>query len=172
MAQAMRCYSAEGSFMSEEIQETGIVDWEAKFEELNEKYNELKEHSRKWEKMAKASKDAADELEKIKAERLTDQEKLEKRAEDAEKQLNELLAEKARAERVKNVAKDTGLSIEILEVIDAQDEDSLRERANQIKETFAPKETDPQTVPVILGDGKHAEPPEPTTDFFREIFTK
>lgn len=46
----------------------GGVDWEAK-------YRETLSHSREWEKRAKDNKDAADELAKVKAAAMTEQEK-------------------------------------------------------------------------------------------------
>lgn len=54
----------------------GGADWEAK-------YREAIGHSREWEKRAKANSDAADELEKLKASQMSDQEKAVAAAEKA-----------------------------------------------------------------------------------------
>lgn len=83
------------------------TDWQAKYEAM-------RQHAREWEKAAKANKGAADELEKLKAEQMTEQEKALARAEKAEKQLAELQAEQQRAEAVAEVSKATGVPTELL----------------------------------------------------------
>ena len=52
------------------------IDWEAK-------YNELKKHSREWEKLAKQRKGAADELAALKESQMSESEKLQKQLADA-----------------------------------------------------------------------------------------
>ena len=78
------------------------VDWQAKYEAM-------RQHARDWEKQAKANKGAADELEKLKAEQMTEQEKAVARAEKAEAKLAKLEAEAQRAQDVADVADETGV---------------------------------------------------------------
>lgn len=59
------------------------VDWKAKYEAAIK-------HSREWESRAKANKDAADELDRLKESQLSETEKLTSRAEKAEKELSAL----------------------------------------------------------------------------------
>ena len=91
--------------------DTAHVDWEAK-------YNEMKQHSREWERKAKANKDAADELAALKEAQMSEQEKLQQQLADAIARADALQAEK-------------------------------------LSDKYSTKEQ--PTVPVVLGDGKHAE---------------
>lgn len=59
------------------------VDWKAKYEAAIK-------HSREWESRAKANKDAADELDRLKESQLSETEKLTRRAERAERELSAL----------------------------------------------------------------------------------
>jgi len=59
------------------------VDWKAKYEVAIK-------HSREWESRAKANKDAADELDRLKESQLSETEKLTRRAERAERELSAL----------------------------------------------------------------------------------
>ena len=71
---------------SEDSQSAGpqqTVDWKAKYEAAIK-------HSREWESRAKANKDAADELDRLKESQLSETEKLTRRAEKAEKELSAL----------------------------------------------------------------------------------
>ena len=56
--------------------EPAEVDWESK-------YNELKKHSREWERKAKANKDAADELARLKESQLSETDKLKQQLAEA-----------------------------------------------------------------------------------------
>lgn len=73
-----------------------------------------KAEARKWEARAKENKAAADELESIKAERMTESEKLTARAEKAEKELAALKSEAERTQAAHEVAASTGVPAELL----------------------------------------------------------
>lgn len=127
---------------------TPSVDWEAK-------YNELKKHSREWEKLAKQRKGAADELVALKESQMSESEKLQKQLADATARADALQAEKDRAEWVAEVSKATGVPADLLSLISASDRDDLMSKAEGIKDRYSTQNT--ATVPVVLGDGKHAE---------------
>ena len=95
---------AEETTTAQEVAET---DWKAKYEEM-------RGHMRDWEKKAKANQSAADELEKLRAEQMTEQEKERERADNAERELAELKAEKARTEAALRIAKETGVPLDLL----------------------------------------------------------
>lgn len=103
------------------------TDWQAKYEAM-------RQHAREWEKAAKANKGAADELEKLKAEQMTEQEKALARAEKAEKQLAQLQAEQQRAEDVADVAKSTGVPLALLEF--CADRDTMERFAQVYAQTM------------------------------------
>lgn len=111
------------------------TDWQAKYEEM-------RKHSREWEKQAKANKGAADELEKLKAAQMTEQEKALARAEKAEQQLAQLQAEQQRAADAAEVAKATGVPLPLLEYI--HDRDTMERFAS----TYA------QTLPEVHAAGR------------------
>lgn len=73
-----------------------------------------KAEARKWEKYAKENKAAKDELDALKAERMSESEKLQARAEKAEAQLKELAAEKERVEMAAEVAKKADVPQDLL----------------------------------------------------------
>lgn len=124
------------------------VDWEAK-------YNEMKQHSREWERKAKANKEAADELAALKESQMSEQERLQKQLDEATARANALQAEKDRRQWVDDAATETGVPAEILSLIAANDRDDLMSKAAGLKDKLA---TNGQpAVPVVLGDGKHAD---------------
>lgn len=144
------------------------TDWESK-------YREAIKHSRTWEKQAKANKAAADELEKIKAEKLTKEEKLQKQLEEATAKAAALQAEKDRIAWVKEASKETGVPEDLLMFVGASTQEELNEKAQELAEKYGKKDDAPkQPVPVVLGDGKHAKHPESEAhgDFIRELFEK
>ena len=144
------------------------TDWESK-------YREAIKHSRTWEKQAKANKAAADEPEKIKAEKLTKEEKLQKQLEEATAKAEALQAEKNRAVWVKEASKQTGVPEDILAYITTDTQEELTEIAEKLADKYSEKEpAQKQPVPVVLGDGKHAKHPEEEAhgDFIRELFEK
>lgn len=127
---------------------TTPVDWEAK-------YNELKKHSREWEKLAKQRKGAADELAALKESQTSESEELQKQLADATARADALQAEKDRMEWVNEVSKATGVPADLLSLISASNRDDLMSKAEGIKDRYSTPNT--ATVPVVLGDGKHAD---------------
>lgn len=73
-----------------------------------------KAEARKWEKYAKENKAAKDELDALKAERMSESEKLQARAEKAEARLKEFEAERERADAAAEVARKTEVPQELL----------------------------------------------------------
>lgn len=124
------------------------TDWEAK-------YNELKKHSREWERKAKANKDAADELAALKEAQMSEQEKLQQQLADAIARADALQAEKDKKQWISEVSTETGVPSDLLELISASDRDDLMSKAEKLADKYSTKEQ--PTVPVVLGDGKHAE---------------
>lgn len=124
------------------------TDWEAK-------YNEMKQHSREWERKAKANKEAADELAALKESQMSEQERLQKQLDEATARANALQEEKDRRQWVDDVATETGVSAEILSLIAATDRDDLMSKAAGLKDRLAVNGQ--PTVPVVLGDGKRAD---------------
>ncbi len=107
----------------------GTVDWKAKYEEM-------RTHARDWESKAKANKDAANELEKLKAANLSEQEKAIARAEKAEAELQQLRAQAERAQMAQRVAAKTKLPLEVVQTLNGEDEDALTQQANSLKKLF------------------------------------
>lgn len=142
---------------------TEPVDYKAKYEEM-------RGHMREWEKKAKANAAAAEELEQLKASQMSDLERIQKQYEQEKARADALAAERDRSAWVSDVAKDTGVPADLLALIAADSKEDLAAKAESIKDRFAAKEDKPQTVPVVLGDGKHADPPEPQGDFIRNAF--
>lgn len=101
------------------------VDWQAKYEAM-------RQHARDWEKQAKANRGAADELEKLKAEQMTEQERLAKRAERAEAELNAIKAERERTEAARRLSDETGVPYELL--LFCTDEDAMADFAKKYAE--------------------------------------
>lgn len=83
------------------------TDWKAKYEEM-------RGHMRDWEKKAKANQSAADELERLRAEQMTEQERERARADAAEAELAALKAEKEHLEAAKRIAADSGIPLDML----------------------------------------------------------
>ena len=138
---------AEETTTAQEVAEgTEGTDWKAKYEEM-------RGHMRDWEKKAKANQSAADELEKLRAEQMTEQEKERQRAEKAETELAALKAEKARTEAALRIAKEAGVPLDLL--MFCADEEAMSD--------FAEKYTADSRIPsapsatnvsrIIKGDG-------------------
>lgn len=104
----------------------GTVDWKAKYEEM-------RTHARDWESKAKANKDAAQELEKLKAANLSEQEKAIARAEKAEAELQQLRTQAERAQMAQRVAFKSKLPLEVVQALNGQDEKTLTEQATALK---------------------------------------
>lgn len=124
------------------------TDWEAK-------YNEMKQHSREWERKAKANKEAADELAALKESQMSEQERLQNQLDEATARANALQEEKDRRQWVDDAATETGVPAEILSLIAATDRDDLMSKAAGLKDRLAVNGQ--PTVPVVLGDGKRAD---------------
>lgn len=135
---------AEGSgFMADEAQDQGqqktddTTDWKAKYEAM-------RQHSRDWESKAKANQSAADELEKLKADSQTEQEKALARAQKAEAELEKLKADAERAQTVTTVADEMSVPAEFVQMLNGEDSDELRAQVARIKKLLlaAPTRTD------------------------------
>lgn len=83
------------------------TDWKAKYEEM-------RGHMRDWEKKAKDNQSAADELERLRAEQMTEQERERARADAAEAELAALKAEKEHLEAAQRIAADSGIPLDML----------------------------------------------------------
>lgn len=116
------------------------TDWKAK-------YDEMRTHMRDWEKKAKANQSAADELEKLKAAQMTEQEKEKARADAAEAELAQLKAEKAKVDAATRLASETGVPFEML--MFCADEEAMTDFAK----TYA-KETHIASAPTALGGAR------------------
>lgn len=116
------------------------TDWKAKYEEM-------RTHSREWEKLAKANKAAADELDALKQAQMTETEKLNARAEKAEAEVAALKAEQAARERINDVSKSTGVPPEILAF--CADSDRMDEFAKAVKAFADASGATSQRVPSV-----------------------
>ena len=102
------------------------VDWKAKYEAM-------RTHSREWEGKAKANQAAADELEKLKADSQTEQQRATERAERAEAELATYKAAEERARVVADVAGATGMPSDVVSLLNGRDADELAEQVERIK---------------------------------------
>ena len=123
--EATAAQEAEQGQATPEVQEDQPIDWKAKYEAM-------RAHSREWEKQAKANKDAATELEQLKATQLTEQEKAVKRAEKAEAELQALKAEAERAAVVSSIADDANVPSEVVALLNGADEEELRKQVARL----------------------------------------
>lgn len=142
--------------------------------DYKEKYEQMRAHMREWEKKAKANAAAADELEKLKASQMSDLERVQKQYEEEKARADALAAERDRASWVAEVSKETGVPSALLSMIAADSKEDLADKAGELSELYGDRAGDGkrQTVPVVLGDGKHAGKAPETGDFFREQFLK
>lgn len=137
------------------------------------KYEQMRAHAREWEKKAKANASAADELEQLKASQMSDIERIQKQYEDEKARADRLQADHDRAQWVAEVSSDTGVPADLLALIAAESKEDLAEKAAGLSDRYgAGRGAKPQTVPVVLGDGSHAERQKPANDFFREQFMR
>jgi len=156
---------AEESNVQEVAEGTEGTDWKAKYEEM-------RGHMRDWEKKAKANQGAADELEKLKAAQMTEQEKERERADNAERELAELKAEKARTEAALRITKETGVPLDLL--MFCSDEEAMTD--------FAAKYTADSRIPsapsatgvsrIIKGDGEKPNSAAVFADVAKDLFKK
>jgi len=138
-------------------------DWQAKYEEM-------RTHMREWEKKARANQNAADELEKLKAAQMSEQEKANARADAAEAELAALKAEKAKTDAATKLASETGVPFEML--MFCVDEEAMQEFAA----TYA-KETHVSSAPsalngsrIVRGDDSPKSTGEMFADFAQGFF--
>ena len=103
-----------------------------------------KAESRKWEDRAKANKAAADELKKLKEERMTEAEKLKAAADEAKAEAEaakaeteRLKAEKARADAVKETARAQGVDADLLDLMAGDTPERIAENAALLKAKIA-----------------------------------
>lgn len=108
-----------------------VIQEEQAVEESHEteQQTDWKAEARKWEERAKKNKAAADELEAIKQERMTEQEKLQARAEAAEAKVAELEAEAMRKASAQRIAAEKHVPIELL--LYCSDEQAMESFAEQ-----------------------------------------
>lgn len=111
----------------QQAEQTETVDWQAKYEDM-------RKHARDWEKAAKANKTAADELEKLKAAQMSEQEKAIARAEKAEAELAQMQAEAQRAQDAQEVAQSANVPIQLLEFL--PDRETMERFANVYAQTL------------------------------------
>ena len=131
----------------ESEQQATETDWQAKYEEM-------RNHMREWEKKAKANQGAADELEKLKAEQMSEQEKANARAEKAEAELATYKAEAARVDAARQIASETGVPFDLL--MYCTDTDAMTDFAKKYQ-TEQPAKHAVASVngsKVIRGEGK------------------
>jgi len=123
------------------------VDWKAKYEAM-------RQHSRDWEKQAKANQSAADELEQLKAAQLTEQEKAVQRAEKAEAELEQLKAQAAHAQMVADIASKANVPAEVVSMLTGKDADELAEQVKKLMKLFP-------AYPTRTDDGGSEKAPAP-----------
>lgn len=142
----------------ESEQQATETDWQAKYEEM-------RGHMRDWEKKAKANQSAADELERLKEAKMTEQEKEKARADAAEAELAALKAEKERIDAAQRIASDSGVPLDLL--MFCADEEAMTE----FVKVFA-KETHVGAAPSALG-GKRivrgSDKPKDNGEIFAEF---
>lgn len=128
---------ADENTVEQEATTTQETDWKAKYESM-------REHSRGWEKKAKANQSAADELEKLKADSQTEQQKAMARAERAEAELKKLKDEAERARMVAEVSSSQGVPADLVAMLNGSDAEELAEQIDRIKRVLlaAPTRTD------------------------------
>lgn len=74
-----------------------------------------KAEARKWEERAKANKDAAEELVRLKESQMSEAERLQKRAAEAEARLAEMTRAKEHAEAVASISAQSGVPADMLQ---------------------------------------------------------
>jgi hypothetical protein len=138
------------------------TDWQAKYEAM-------RQHARDWEKQAKANKGAADELEKLKAEQMTEQEQAIARAVKAEAKLAKIEAEAQRAQDAQEVAAEKSVPLKLLEFL--PDRDAMERFAQAYLETLpdvhAASAVAGSRVLMDKAEGNAAE-----KQFIKNLFTK
>lgn len=120
--------------------------------------------ARKHEREAKKNRDAAIELERLKAERMSEAERLQARAEKAERELAELAAEKERAKAAQEVSKETEVPAELLAF--CSDREQMEAFAEIYKQSaHVPSAPRKQQTRIVRG----SETPVSNRDVFAEM---
>ena len=149
-----------------EAADTQPTDWEAK-------YRAAIEHSREWERKAKANKGAADELERLKASQMTDLERAQREAKEAKDRLAAIEAERQRAELAARVSEETEVPADVL-TLDLTTEDGMRRLARRWAEGHrvpsAPRVSAPGSF--ATGAGAGGSPMDSFSRFMDENFRK
>ena len=105
------------------------IDYEAK-------YNEAVKHSREWEKRAKANKQAADELEKLKEASMSEQEKAAKHVKELEDKVAKYEAAAQQSQWKAQVSAETGVPADVLE---GDSLEAIQAHAKRINALLHPK---------------------------------
>lgn len=137
------------------VEPNGEEDWKAKYEELLG-------HSRDWEKKAKANKEAADKLAAMEQERQTDSEKIA----DLANRLDEKERAEKRAKLVAKVAKEKGVSADL---IAGDDEESMSAWADRLKEAMTPPRLAKVSKPGTFDRGGDGDS-DPMRGVVRQLF--
>lgn len=114
-----------------------------------------KVEARKWEKRAKENSKAAEELAALKEAQMTEQQKLEARAVEAEAKVAALEAEQQRIADAGEVAKQTGVPVELLMYCsDKEAMEAFAEKYSAEKQPIHSAPSAPQSRLVRGSDGK------------------
>lgn len=136
------------------------IDYEAK-------YKEAIAHSRKWEKLAKDNKTAADELQQLKEAQLSEAEKTAKRIKELEAKNAAYEAEKQQNEWKTQVSKETGVPIGLLHGSTLEE---MQANGKALADYIADK-----TKPNVHASSESNQPPAPSDtsgDWLRDQFLK
>lgn len=120
---------ADETTVEQEATTTQETDWKAKYEKM-------REHSREWEKKARANQSAADELEKQRADSQTEQQKAMERAERAEAELKKLKDEAERSRIVAEVSGQQGVPADLVAMLNGADAEELAEQVERMKKAL------------------------------------
>lgn len=150
--------------MDEELEQQQTEEVEVDEPQGDETEIDWKAMARKHEKEAKRNRAAAEELEKLKQERMTESEKLAARAEKAEAELSRITAENERVAAAQEVAKTTGIALELL--MFCKDKDAMERFAEVYRETsHVPSAPKKQSSRIV----RDSETPASTRDVFAEM---
>lgn len=133
--------------------------------DLEAELSKLKAESRKWEARAKENKAAADELAALKAEQMTESEKLQARAEAAESELAQLKAESERTQAAAEIAAKEGVPLDLLLFC------TDREHMEHFAETYKAANAAPPAAPKAMASRINRGVPEAQQDN-REVFAE
>lgn len=137
-------------------------------EALRKELEDFKAHSRKWEERAKANKDAAEALEALKREKMTDEERRAADFDALTKERDEATAAREAAEAALTrfrIATEFGLTPDDVEVLaSVSDEKALRALAERLSNA---QSNGPRPNP---GQGRGGKAPATNGDRFADVF--